>query len=143
MKAYTQSRPQRGITLLELLIVVAVTGILAAIAMPNYSQYVQRSRRAEAQAVMMEVQQFMQRVYAAQNSYLPNGQAPDLPDSLEQSPANGQAAYNIALNAVTATAYEIEAVPTGSMANDPCGTLTLSSTGRKQVSGSTVANCWR
>ncbi|MBC7699654.1 MAG: type IV pilin protein [Massilia sp.] len=147
-------RRSHGFTLIELMIVVAIVGILAAIAYPSYTQYVQRSRRVEAEAVMLEAAQFMQRFYSAHNSYKTqiNGTtAVVLPDSMSRSPKNSTDStkqYSISLpaNNLSATTFTLQAEPTGSMASDKCGTLTLTQTGVKGVATdatATVKDCWK
>ena len=59
----------RGFTLIELMITVAIIGILAAIAYPSYVEHIYRSRRAEAEATLMELAQWMERNYMVNLSY--------------------------------------------------------------------------
>jgi len=145
-----RGRATQGFTLIELMIVVAIVAILAAVGYPAYTEHVQRSRRAEAQAVLLQAAQFMQRFYAAHNRYntqLDGTTAVALPGALQRSPATGTQAYAISLqaNTLTAGAFTLVATPQGPQASDTCGNLTLTHTGTKGVSGAnaTVANCWR
>jgi type IV pilus assembly protein PilE len=150
----TKQRPG-GFTLVELMIVVAIIGILGAIAYPSYANYVRRSHRAEAQTALQQAAQFMQRFYAAHNAYDKTLAGADnaLPTNLDHIPASGATTYNISIvtaNAkLTATTYQLQAVPTGSMSSDQCGTLTLNHLGQKNVviggaeTPSEIPNCWK
>ena len=135
-----------GFTLIELMIVVAVIGILAAIAYPSYQEHVNKSRRADAQASLFELAQFMERHYTSNGGYLENGNSgsgPGLP--FNKAPKDGGSEfYALSLSAVTAQAYTLQALPKNSMAADKCGTLTLNSAGKKgQAADRTLAECWQ
>jgi len=122
-----------GFTLIELMIVVAIIGILSAIALPAYRQYVLRANRADAQAIMMETAQYMERYFTTNNSYA------DAPLLSDKSPKTGTAKYTISFTAQSDTGYTLQAAPQGGQADDSCGTLTVSNTGATGAGG---AGCW-
>lgn len=136
---------QRGFTLIELMIVVAIIGIIAAIAYPSYLNNVRDTRRTTAQADLMELSQWMERQYSVDYDYRDaSGNAPALP--FTESPRNGSTAfYDITFNgSVTQNGYTLQAAPkAGSdQANDSCGTLTLNEAGARGATGGSVADCW-
>ena len=137
------SRPKgRGFTLIELMIVVAIIAILAAIAMPSYSRYVMRSRRASGHDVLMLVSTAQERFYTNHNAY-----ATDLDTQLGFNTASltGDGGYYIVSlsGAATANTFTLQAVPQGGQANDACKNLLLSNTGAKTFSGDeTNGKCW-
>jgi type IV pilus assembly protein PilE len=132
------NKSTHGLTLIELMIVVAIVGILAAIAYPSYQAQLRDARRADGQGALLELAQYMQRFYTENNRFDQDtgGAAVALP--FTQSPRDpGDKYYNLSLQAVAATAYTLQAVPIGAQAGDDCGTMTLTQTGTK-----TPANCW-
>ncbi len=140
------SRKTAGFTLIEVMIVVAIVGILAAVAYPSYQEHVRKTKRADAQSALMELAQFMERYYTANGRYLTStNAAPILP--FTEAPKDGTSkSYNLAFaaNSPTANSYTLQATPKNSMAGDKCGTLTLTNTGAKgQAAGATMADCWR
>lgn len=136
MKTISLNIKTSGFTLIELMVVVAIIGILAAVTYPSYQEYVHRANRAEAKSILLEMAQLLERNYTEANSY----EKVVLP--VTQSPRSGTAKYTIQFAAGT-HAYTLEAVPAGNMAGDACGTLALTQTGAKSVSGSkSVDECW-
>jgi type IV pilus assembly protein PilE len=137
---------EKGFTLIELMIAVAIVGILAAIALPSYSQHIIRANRADAKAALLNDAQFLERNFSESGLY---NKTPDnavitassLPSP--QSPADGDAVYSVGLNA-TASTYTLTTtpVPGGRNDGDACGALTFTNLGVKGVGGSTVADCW-
>lgn len=145
-----------GFTLIELMITVAIVGILAAIAVPSYNSYIAKARRADAKAQLVQVAQFMQRFYAANDSFSKDRAGNDvmdrMPASLKQSPADGDKIYALAMPLTNAMSFTLHMVPvaTGSTRRDDCGTLTLTSTGVRGVLVNDVAGsstlrdtCWK
>ena len=146
------SKKFRGFTLIELMVVVAIVGIITAIALPSYQNSVAKSRRAEARAQLLETVQFMQLFYSQNDRFDQNraGVAVAIPTGLSLVPkgsAAGSQTYTIQISGTPSiAAYTIEAVPLtgGPMASDACGTLRLNSVGTRTVTGTqTVADCWR
>lgn len=131
-----------GFTLIELMIVVAIVGILAAVALPSYTQYVQRGDRASARAAMLEAQQFMERYYATSNTFV----GAVLPARFTGVPTEAPK-YNIAVGNLAAGTFTLTATPVGAVTK--CGNLTLTHTGVKGVSVPTtptaanISECWR
>lgn len=128
---------QKGFTLIEAMIVVAIIAILASVAVPSYLESVRRGNRAEAVATMLKNANWMEQQFTTNNTYvLASGTIP-----FTQSPESGTAKYTIALAAgTTATSYKIEATP---VKTDKCGKFSLDQSGKREVGGTaTVADCW-
>lgn len=142
-KVIKRSPASHGFTLVELMIVVAIIGILASVAYPSYTEYIARGRRAEAQKALLEASQFMQRWYAAHNSFKDGNTGPTLPNQ------NALSTYTLNKPTVDTDdlSYTITATRTGVMANDGCGNFTLTSTGVKGLTsasaGYDIARCWK
>jgi type IV pilus assembly protein PilE len=131
---------QSGFTLIELMITVAIVGILATIAYPSYQEYVRRANRADAQAAMLEDAQFLERFFTTSNPSTYSGA--DLPK--QQSPESGTPKYSITTAAASPTGFRIQAVPADGYEDPKCGTLTIDQTGAKTASGTgTLADCWK
>lgn len=141
------SRPSRlihsakGFTLIELMIVVAVIGILAAIAYPSYQDSIRKSRRADAKSALLELAQFMERNYTLSNRYDldSGGVAVALP--FTETPKDGTAKYyDLTISASAAQSFTLAAAPKNAQASDVCGTLSITNTGVKAATG--TGQCW-
>jgi type IV pilus assembly protein PilE len=140
------TKRQTGFTLIEVMIVVAIIGILASIAVPSYDNYIRRGARADARTALLENAQFLERNFTEASRYhqKSDGTAVSLP--VTATPRTGTQFYNIGTSVLTASTYTLQAVPIagGRMDGDGCGTITLTHIGAKDISGGslTAADCW-
>lgn len=153
MKRYRTHPQHAGFTLIEIMVVVAIIGTLTAIAIPNYSEYVLRSQRANARTALLQTAQWLERAATAQGTY-PICNTTTTPAALAacQVPAGVRAVeggrYRLDVNSQTAT-YVLTATPLAGQLADRCATFTLNQANvRTQVGTSTVptpltgAECW-
>jgi type IV pilus assembly protein PilE len=149
----------RGFTLIELMIVVAIVAMLAAIALPSYQEYVARGRRAEVKAALLEGAQWMERHYSENYRFDQNSAGTAVtalyPANLSQVPRDGGGAYSITVSASATRTFTLTAtrVVGGPMANDKCGNFTINqlgvranpgySTGKYSSAANAASECWR
>lgn len=129
-----------GFTLIEVIIAMVIIAILAAIAIPAYTQYIARGHRSEARSTLMQAAQWMERWRTQRGTYV----GAVLPGPFGQSPPPpGTARYGITLGGLAANTYTLTATPQGTMAGDVCGNFSLDQSGQRAHSGSGSAElCW-
>jgi type IV pilus assembly protein PilE len=146
MKLHTQ----KGFTLIEIVIVLAIIGILASIAYPSYQEQMRKSRRGDCAGELVLLANAMERHFTLNGSY--NNPNPTLGNAAgdifrASCPIDGAAAgtafYNFAITAVAASTYTLQASPTGPQTGDKCGNLTLTGAGvRGNSAGLPNNDCW-
>lgn len=122
----TRTCKQTGFTLIELMIVVAVIGILAAVAYPTYLESVNKSRRADAKAAMTTMAQQLERCFTQHNSYA------------NCSVTGNSKKHEITITERTDTSYTLTAKPL--YTDNRCGTLNLYNTGN--LTSANNDYCW-
>jgi len=139
-------RQQRGFSLMELMVAVTIIGIIVAVALPSYNSHMLNTRRTTATSCVVELAQFMERMYTTSMDYsLDNaGEATVLPASSCRNDLEDF--YTLSLEA-TAQAFILTATPIGAQEQDTsCGVLTLNQSGARTAAGSGAAakvrECW-
>ena len=134
------NKKDRGFTLIELMISVAVIGLLAAVAIPSYTDYVKRGKRAEARAEMLKTEGWLERFYSENNRYdlsTAAGTNPAFAGRFFNPSTSVGANYTVTL-VVAATAYTVTAAPINSMLNDKCGSYVKTNVGSLTAPSATL-----
>jgi len=147
----TQPVKRNGFTLMELMIVLAIVGILSAVAFPSYQQYVRDSKRGNCAGELELLANAMERSFSVLGSY-PGGIPADFAPAGVNATCpigGGTPAYTFAVApGLPNTTFLVSAVPVapGPQSADKCGTLTLNQLGTKGMQGAnaglTVQDCW-
>lgn len=149
-KRMENTSKMQGFTLIEVMIVVAVVAILAAVAYPSYQQSVAKTRRAAAQGCLVEMAQFMERFYTTNMRYDQTAAATPvavaLPSPACRADMTNFYTFSFTTGQPTQSTYTVQAVPQGGQAtvDAGCGTLTLTQAGTKGRTGTAaLGDCWR
>lgn len=131
-----QRRRSFGFTLIELVVVMAIAAILAAVAIPNYSEYVMRSHRSAVQSFISDMASQQSKFFVDRRSYAATVAALNM-----TAPADVAARYNVAVAVVAGppAGFQISATPIGAQATDRCGLLTIDQAGNRTAVGT---RCW-
>lgn len=131
----------RGVTLIELMVVILVLGILAAFALPGYRQYLLRTHRAEAKSALLNLAAAQEKFYLQNNTYADDDALTDAPPAglgLSDTTENGY--YSIEITAADADGFSATATAEDGQADDAhCATFTIDQAGAKTA---TSADCW-
>ena len=128
-----------GFTLIELMIVIAIIGILASIAYPSYTAYVERGRRSDGQSALLDLSHRMDQYFSENKSY--EGATLAQLGVKEISP---EGYYTLSMGNLSGNTFTVNATPIGAQSSDSCGTLTMNQLGQRSFTGAsaTSAECW-
>lgn len=128
---------------MELMIVVAIIGILAVVALPSYRRYVLKSHRSSAITGVLDVASRQARYYTTNNTYTTSmtalGFATD-PVALTDSSNHF---YDLSVTGSTSSSFTVTAAPWGLQTSDTCGTFNYNDLGVKSITSGTLAECWK
>ena len=130
-----QFKRLRGLTLIELMVVVAIIAILATIAYPLYSEQTQKSRRADGRAALLELASAQQRFYTA------NGRYAISPTSVNVDTSSERGYY--AISTTGGATFTATATARNEQSGDAdCTSMTITNAGVKSGAGADVDKCW-
>lgn len=141
---------QRGVTLLELMIVVVIIAIVASVAFPSYTQYLINAKRTAAKAIILQVADRQEQFFADNKQYATTMTALGFtanPFAIDENGSvvavtSGDRIYSVSLTNTGATTFTVQATPQEGMTRDTdCGNMTMTHTGIKGNSGSST-DCW-
>jgi type IV pilus assembly protein PilE len=129
----------RGVTLIELMVVVAIVALLATIAIPSYRSFLMRSHRAEAKSALLNLAAAQEKFYLQNNTYTEELADPP-PDGLGLTATTVNGHYTVAITDGDVDSFAATATATGGQAQDShCATFTINQTGARSA---TNTDCW-
>ena len=135
---------QRGLTLVELMVVVAVMAIIATVAYPLYTAQVQKSRRADAKVALQTIALAQERHFTINGEYAAGLGALQVSTAIQGGDSDeGYYTLTLTRSGTDNEQFSVTATRAGAQASDDgCVTFTIDQTGAKTATGSTAANCW-
>ena len=148
----------KGFTLIEMMIVVAILGIISAIAVPSYTEYIRKGKRADAKVELLRIAQLQESYFVQNLSYAKDlttgagglGLGADIKSEQDEYTIEVTATpgtCNGVTGANACTGFTLTATPQGGQASDKCKEFTLSNTGAKDTpnasAGYDAKKCWK
>ena len=137
----SSGKPHRGFTLIELCVVIVVVAIVTSFAFPAYRLAIRKSRRSEGKILLQTAMAAEERYYGTFNRYSLEFGITGLGISAKSAPSGFYALSDGILSA-DGQSVSLIAVPQNTQADDPCGALTLDSTGHRGAKGVGGVDCW-
>ncbi|WP_345740388.1 type IV pilin protein [Halomonas getboli] len=132
-----RGRREQGFTLIELMITVAIIAILAAIAYPSYTRYVEKARRTDGMSALTNTAGQLERCYTVGSDYTADNCPSGSFDSEEGF-------YSVTITA-SAASFTLKASPQSKQSDDDCGVFTLNQQGERgneKSDGTSIDECW-
>ena len=133
-------RNMRGVTLIELMLVIVVLAIIASIAVPSYRSYLIRAQRTEGTGALLQIQQ------AQEKFFLQNSRYGTTAAELNLSAVTPNNRYDVAINSPTSTTYTATASPHaggGQEVDGHCQAFTINEQGQRGSSPDPITTCWK
>lgn len=140
-----RSRQMRGMTLIELMVVMLIVGILSAIAVPSYRNYVLRVKRTDAKTGLTSAAQRLERCFTHENAYNKAACTLAVPYTLPPDATGTDTTYRLTGD-IQANTFTLTATRINRQVDDTgCGEFTLNAVGKQDIVGGTktAVECWR